>query len=426
MISIGENKSILCRGDFRPAQLYKGDKKIAGYETADFSGEGGITIENCYNDRLHNAVIYGNSIQDGIPTPEAPIEVQSVGELVTEGDYVGKYKVPVTVRGKNFVDKNTLSRVAGNYYDFYEKNGDLITIHGSKAETIYSAGGGFVRFYFPEDLPSGRYIFSVDVTLLEAGDFGASLIFYAGPSAKYSEKYTTFKNLSLNQKRKLYISGNFTNGFGTVLLRVNGCKVLIDISALQVEEGLEVTEFEPHIEPQNVSIYLNEPLRKVGEYEDYIDFEKGVIVRNVGKKVFDGTETFTTYAKCLRCATKDKSNNFLSAQINCLSNFFEAKTWDILWENVKKESGLLTVGVARSAEHIICSPYSTLPTIAEWKAQLAAWYEEGNPFTAWYAVLTTEEAIKLPKIPTFKGTTIYEIDTTIAATVSGKYKKMEE
>ena len=282
MIYVGENKSILCKGDFHPAQLYKGDKKIAGYSLEEFSGEGGIALENCYNDRLHNAVIHGNSIQDGTPTPEAPIEVQSVGELVTEGEYAGKYRIGIIARSANSV--------------------------------------------FP---------------------------------------------------------------------------------------------------PKNFDIYLEEPLRKIGEYEDYIDFEKGVIVRNVGKKVFDGTETFTTYAKCLRCATKDKSNNFLSAQINCLSNFFEAKTWEILWTNTKKEDGALTVGVARSAEHIICSPYSTLPTIAEWKAQLAAWYEEGNPFTVWYAVLTTEEAIKLPKIPTFKGTIIYEVDTSITAKIEGRYKKQE-
>ena len=98
MISIGENKSILCKGDFHPAQLYKGDKKIAGYESAEFSGNGGVTLEDCYNDNLHNVAIHGNSVQDGAPTPENPIEVQSVGEKVTEGEYAGKYKVPVTVR----------------------------------------------------------------------------------------------------------------------------------------------------------------------------------------------------------------------------------------------------------------------------------------------------------------------------------------
>lgn len=45
--------------------------------------------------------IYGSSIQDGTPTPDNPVEVQSVGDLVTEGEHAGKYKIPVNVNGAN-------------------------------------------------------------------------------------------------------------------------------------------------------------------------------------------------------------------------------------------------------------------------------------------------------------------------------------
>ena len=55
MIYTGENKSILCKGDFRPAELYKGDKKIAGYKLTEFEGIGSVTLENCYNDKVYNA-----------------------------------------------------------------------------------------------------------------------------------------------------------------------------------------------------------------------------------------------------------------------------------------------------------------------------------------------------------------------------------
>ena len=54
MIYTGENKSILCRGDFRPAELYKGDKKIAGYTVKEFEVTGSVTLENCYNDKVYD------------------------------------------------------------------------------------------------------------------------------------------------------------------------------------------------------------------------------------------------------------------------------------------------------------------------------------------------------------------------------------
>ena len=346
--------------------------------------------------------IYGNSVQDGTPTPEAPIEIQSVGELVTEGEYAGKYKIPVTVRGKNYFD---VDKIPFNKSTTQPYNNGLT----AKKATVNRGNK------IPISLPVGRTIYvTMDVvdsmingtvkyvTMGFFNDSNTRIGKFDVKSTIGHQSYSVTLDEDISYIQFYFQANNSSNAVGDY--------VTMDNIMLRCEGD---DTFEPYIEPQNFDIYLEEPLRKIGEYEDYIDFEKGVIVRNVGKKVFDGTETFTNYAKCLRCATKDKSNNFLSAQINCLSNFFEAKTWDILWENVKKESGLLTVGVARSAEHIICSPYSTLPTIAEWKAQLAAWYEEGNPFTVWYAVLTTEEAIELPEIPTFKGTTIYEVDTTI-------------
>ncbi len=59
MIYTGENKAVLCKGDFHPAQLYKGDKKIAGYAEKDFEGINEITLENCYNDRAYDVQIEG-------------------------------------------------------------------------------------------------------------------------------------------------------------------------------------------------------------------------------------------------------------------------------------------------------------------------------------------------------------------------------
>lgn len=41
------------------------------------------------------------------------------------------------------------------------------------------------------------------------------------------------------------------------------------------------------------TLYLNNPLCKIGTYADYIDYENQQIVRNVGIKVLDGTEDWS-------------------------------------------------------------------------------------------------------------------------------------
>ena len=61
MISIGENKAIICKGDLRPAQFYKGETKIAGYTTEEFQGTGSVVLENCYNDKVYDAQISGSA-----------------------------------------------------------------------------------------------------------------------------------------------------------------------------------------------------------------------------------------------------------------------------------------------------------------------------------------------------------------------------
>ena len=51
---------------------------------------------------------------------------------------------------------------------------------------------------------------------------------------------------------------------------------------IQIEYGKTSTSFEPYIEPTIINIYLEEPLRKVGNSADYIDFKNKNLVREVG------------------------------------------------------------------------------------------------------------------------------------------------
>ena len=73
---------------------------------------------------VKNYEIYGNSVQDGTPTPDSPIEIQSVGDLVTDGtsEYYGKYDIPIVVNDTTtthiYLDKPLCK--FGDYTDYID------------------------------------------------------------------------------------------------------------------------------------------------------------------------------------------------------------------------------------------------------------------------------------------------------------------
>ena len=87
-----------------------------------------LVMENCKaNKRMKQLEIYGNSVQDGTPTPENPIEVESVGELVSDATDVnyGKYKITLLINGEGetttyniFLDEPL--RKIGDYADYID------------------------------------------------------------------------------------------------------------------------------------------------------------------------------------------------------------------------------------------------------------------------------------------------------------------
>ena len=60
---------------------------------------------------------------------------------------------------------------------------------------------------------------------------------------------------------------------------------------IQIELGSSATEYEPYKGSITEHIYLDEPLRKVGDYSDYIDFKNQKVVRKI--EVLDDTGTKT-------------------------------------------------------------------------------------------------------------------------------------
>ncbi|MBQ4631574.1 MAG: hypothetical protein IJB70_11390 [Clostridia bacterium] len=100
-------------------------------KTADAEGVP-LVLENCVrNKKMKQLEVYGNSVQNGTPTPEAPARIESVGELVTDSNNInyGKYKIPIIINGNEYsvIYINEPLRKIGDYADVIDyKNKKVI------------------------------------------------------------------------------------------------------------------------------------------------------------------------------------------------------------------------------------------------------------------------------------------------------------
>ena len=120
----GATKKTLFKGNYRPAEFYKGTQKITGYSTSTKTGVE-ITADNTYNDNLY-PVIEGKGWQaNPNPTPDNPSPI-----IVSGGS-------SVVVEGQNLLstpyDNSTLS---GDVSLVYKSDGS-IRISGTPTVALY-------------------------------------------------------------------------------------------------------------------------------------------------------------------------------------------------------------------------------------------------------------------------------------------------
>ena len=356
---------------------------------------------------------YSNNTGDVWDAYVKDIQIE-LGDTATEFEPYNKYRIPVTVRGKN------LWR-GSNYIVSDSQNGTAVQrLHASENEWVKSGTTVTISatVYVNDDITNTRMSVGTvctDGTVLDSkrADFSAR-----GEEVRISLKYTvpqTEKAISRVEIRFL--------DYSNITLPRDAY-----VKDIQIELGSTATEFEPYIKPQTTNIYLDDPLRKVGAYKDYIDFDKGVVVRNIGKQIFKGSENWeydgSTNKNSFQLQIYNanlKTNLVSNYSVGAMSDRLIGRMWETLWQNYYKPAGAtdLTTGVAVSYNpgdkriYLKASPFSTLPTLSEWKAYLAQWSEEGNPFEMYYVIPSEEESVTLPRLPQFKGTTIYETDTTV-------------
>lgn len=171
---------------------------------------------------------------------------------------------------------------------------------------------------------------------------------------------------------------------------------------LYLVKGTYTTSNLPEYQPyynQTTNIYLDEPLRKIGNYSDYIDFKNGKVVRNISEIVLDGSEDWYTSSGTSQVAF-NKGVGYIhdTTKLPCnISNNCQMPNNNLYF-------------------------YSTGYSLADWKTFLST----TNAIVYGRLSTPTEEDIELPNIPTVDGNNTLNIETEITPSqVYIKYKSNE-
>lgn len=239
-------------------------RKLANpLEEVTVSGVPPLTLENSAGKPVVDYRIYGNSVQNDTPTPENSVLVQSVGDLITEGEHTGMYKIPIVTSGKNLLNLEKLrTSTETNPVPAYK-----LTLRLK---------------------PNTRYTVSSDVPY----NIGAAgTVYFNG---------NTFANVGVYKNNPITQT---TDNNGTIyILVVKNRDYEKDVISgkyyLMLEEGTTTSPYEAYHNPITTSIYLDEPL----ETSEILKYPENIFLHADGTKetitlpkipTFSGTNVIT-------------------------------------------------------------------------------------------------------------------------------------
>ncbi|MBQ6894079.1 MAG: hypothetical protein IJN40_01130 [Clostridia bacterium] len=344
------------------------------------------------------------------------------GATATPYEPYGKYKIPVVQRGINLFDISKFNATAQtiNGITFTPLDDERVHIKGKLEDTTKSANYK-ANFKTQVFLKQGTYKTKINkytgngltvIFNISNGTDGSNI------SSNISSGDITFDNAFI-QFAQLYVSSGTTIEFD-------------DIIELQLMKGTEDLPYEPYVEPVTANIFLNNPLRKLGDYADYIDYKENKVVRNIKGVVFKGGEVVATnksyentYGYTLYYTAFNKYPDVNMKYFEVYDGHPELSTHFIA--EARLDSNKIQNGkwyVFRYAIFLVFNvgKYETVAQVNEW---VASQYENGTPVIFYYLLAEPIEEPLICDLPKLNAkTTIIEVDTSLVpSSIYGKYIK---
>lgn len=376
-------------------------KQVNEVEDRELKDANGITQELTITDgyaqlpdtatkRLNSLVIKGNTVQESTsdkpsPSPEYPQEIKAVNALsgVMSGKNLlkpfGSY--PRTDKGITFNLMN-----------------DGVHVNG---KCTGSSGRAFI---YSDTLQAGTYYIN--------GIKGASNSRYQVVLYKNNVilNYITTKNfkLELKEKAKIELSLFVYSEYGTfndLVLPYMICRNENDLYLYTPYQGQSLLNYT-----------LQNPLYKIGDVYDYIDFNRGKIIRNVGVVTFDGSDD-ELWNKYSNNVSMDGYSVNVSNAIDttpCICN--KLLTTDAISTTLEE-----AIKVLDNAMYVVLNKIRGLNTTELFKSWL-----QSNPITVYYQLATpTEEDIPQELLTQLKQLQTYSGETNISFEASDVYPTID-
>jgi len=362
-----------------------------------------VTINKSSGKPLRDYRIYGNSIQNGTPLIENPVEVQSLGDKTLnlfDITQINASQIEVNEKENYFVVSGYSVATGITPSTFLEmtglKIGDTFTI-SAKREALKGSGTAVnpVTFLSRNSnvssiplLTRNKTINTITIPEEFTDDNYHGLYTYGCSSSdENGERLMRYSNFMI-------LKGEYTEETLPEYEPYNEYKIPVKVSN---DEKQEIT-----------NIYLNEPLRKIGDYVDYIDFQNQKVVRNIYAVLMDSNRTIVKYTSdstelgyyyALNISKKAKYD-VNTINIMVCNRFYPVRN---SVEQFKKG----TMACSTTGMRVVFNIEAD--TVDDVKQFL-----DNNPTRLYYVLATPiEEDIELPEILTNKGINIIEIETTI-------------
>ena len=330
--------------------------------------------------------VVGNEVQTGTPSPQNIVMPQECGD-----------------RTSNLFDDNSAL--------IYAATISKPQIEDESVIFPYSTGGNRRCIFIPVN-PNTTYTWSC-----VSSD---KLVI-----AEYNEAYTkqqldtyTVSN-SLSSDRVIYF--NLSSGESNYTFTTSGTAKMIGIyyqfnsvaKKIMLNTGSTALPYEPYgykipltLAGQTQTIYLSEPLRKIGNPYDFVASD-GTVKRWIKKLVLDGTETWDQGAVNLFV---------LGVSAQAISN--GASAYSTHYLGVSSKSGYSQLYsnqiCARSTGTQIWIRDPAIETAEDFKTYLAQQYAAGTPVTVWYVLANpVTETVTVPTLTPAKGSNTLSIGTTL-------------
>lgn len=239
------------------------------------------------------------------------------------------YKVPIKVIGKNLYDAETHFNAVCEYetlkgyeptkgvidgvecYQYWgrnfsgtnETNPSKVIRCNFKEKTPYTVSTDWYDIFYTNP-STGITNKGLGITFVYTD--GTTSAFIPNASVRVENKWMHYTQTSYMGRSLDYIEISFGTGAAHTYL-----------ANFQIEEGTSETTYEPYKVLGTNNIYLAEPLRKIGEYADYIDYRNGCVVRNTQHVILDSSLNYTLVDMMLKVDCLEEQGTGLQGLCTC-------------------------------------------------------------------------------------------------------------